>query len=68
MFPSDYPKLQTVYCYFSIWSQKDKNGISIIDKVLQKMVKQIHNDDLWLNKTTLRIVDTQSAKNTDTAE
>ncbi len=68
MLPSDYPKWQSVYYYFSIWSQKDKPGVSVLDRVLQKLVKQIRNEDLRRDKTTFGIIDAQSVQNADTAE
>ncbi len=68
MLPSDYPKWQSVYYYFSIWSQKDKTGVSVLDRVLQKLVKQIRNEDLRRDKTTFGIIDAQSVQNADTAE
>ena len=30
MLPSDYPKWQTVYYYFRIWSEKEDTGVSIL--------------------------------------
>ena len=60
MLPSDYPKWQSVYYYFRVWSEKDETGVSILDKVLQKLVKQIRNEDLRRDKTTFGIVDAQS--------
>lgn len=68
MLPSDYPKCQTVYYYFRVWSETDETGISILDKVLKKLVKQIRNEDLRRDKTTFGIVDAQSVQNADTAE
>ncbi len=68
MLPSDYPKWQTVYYYFRVWSEKDETGVSILDKVLRKLVKQIRNEDLRLDKTSFGIVDAQSVQNADTAE
>ena len=41
MLPNDYPQWQSVYYYFRVWSGKDEAGVSILDKVLQKLVKQI---------------------------
>ena len=64
MLPNDYPKWQSV-CY---WSEKDETGVSVLDKVLQKLVKQIRNEDLRRDKTTFGIVDAQSVQNADTAE
>ena len=34
MLPSDYPKWQSVYYYFRVWSEKDETGVSVLDKVL----------------------------------
>ena len=68
MLPSDYPKWQSVYYYFRVWSEKDETGVSILDKVLHKLVKQIRNEDLRRDKTTFGIVDAQSVQNADTAE
>ena len=42
--------------------------MSILDKALQKLVKQIRNEDLRRDKTTFGIVDAQSVQNADTAE
>ena len=68
MLPKDYPQWQSVYYYFRVWSEKGEEGVSILDKVLQKLVKQIRNEDLRRNKTTFGIVDAQSVQNADTAE
>ena len=68
MLPGNYPKWQTVYYYFRIWAEKDETGMSILDKALQKLVKQIRNEDLRRDKTTFGIVDAQSVQNADTAE
>ena len=48
--------------------RKDETGVSILDKVLHKLVKQIRNEDLRRDKTTFGIVDAQSVQNADTAE
>ncbi len=68
MLPSDFPKWQTVYYYFRVWSEKDKTGASVLDKVLQKLVKQIRNEDLRQDKTSFGIADAQNVQNADTAE
>lgn len=68
MLPSDYPKWQTVYYHFRVWGEKDETGVSILEKVLQKLVKQIRNEDLRRDKTTFGIIDAQSVQNADTAE
>ena len=68
MLPSDHPKWQSVYYHFRVWPEKDETGIGILDKVLQKLVKQIRNEDLRRDKTAFGIVDAQSVQNADTAE
>ncbi len=68
MLPCDYPKWQSVYYHFRVWSEKDETGVSVLDKVLQKLVKQMRNEDLRRDRTTFGIVDAQSVKNADTAE
>ncbi len=68
MLPSGYPKWQTVYYYFRVWPEKDETRASVLDKFLQKLVKQVHNGDLRQDKTSFGIVDAQSVRNADTAE
>ena len=68
MLPNDYSQWQSVYYYFRVWSEKEEAGVSVLDKVLQKLVKQIRNEDLRRDKTTFGIVDAQSVQNADTAE
>ena len=74
MLPKDFPKWQIVYKYFRIWKDKKENKNtgcseeSILDKVLKKMVILTRNDDYRKDKTTFCIIDSQSVKNTDTAE
>ena len=68
MLPSDYPQWQSVYYYFRVWCEKDETGVSVLDKVLHKLVKRIRNEDLRRDKTTFGIVDAQSVQNADTAE
>ena len=36
MLPSDFPKWRTVHSYYQIWSKPDKEGKSILEKVLKK--------------------------------
>ena len=62
------PKWQSVYYHFRVWSEKNEKGVSILDKVLEKLVRQIRNEDLRRDKTTFGIVDAQSVQNADTAE
>ena len=34
--PSEFPKWQTVYAYFSKWSKPDHNGVSLLERALKK--------------------------------
>ena len=34
--PSEFPKWQTVYAYFSKWSQPDQHGVSVLEQALKK--------------------------------
>ena len=51
-----------------VGSEKDEAGVSILDKVLQKLVKQIRNENLRRDKTSVEIVDAQSVQNVNTAK
>ena len=57
-----------MYCHFRVWPEKDESGVSILDRVLQKLVKRVRNEDVRRDKTTFGIVDAQSVQNADTAE
>ena len=37
MLPSDFPKWQSVYAYFRIWSYKEEGKESILEEVLKKI-------------------------------
>lgn len=39
MLPSDFPNWKLVYYYFTVWSEKDDNNVSLLDKVLKKINK-----------------------------
>ena len=68
MLPSDFPNWEAVYYHFRVWKETDKNGVSTLDRVLNKLVGIIRNNDLRHEKTTLGIVDAKSVQNADTAE
>ena len=34
--PSEFPKWQTVYAYFSKWKKPDQDGISVLERALKK--------------------------------
>ncbi len=68
LLPSDFPKWQNVYYHFRIWSEKDDNGVSTLDKVLNKLVTEIRNEDGRRDKTSFGIIDAQSVQNASPAE
>ena len=68
MLPKDYPKWSSVYAYFRIWKDTDNHKESILDAVLKKLVGQVRVKNNRNEKTTFCIIDSQSVKNTDTAE
>jgi transposase len=37
MLPSDFPNWKIVYYYFTIWSKKNEDGVSVLDSVLKKI-------------------------------
>ena len=41
MLPSDFPKWQLVYYYFSVWSKADEEEISLLDRLLKKIGQNI---------------------------
>ena len=66
--PHDYPNWQNVRYHYDIWSKPDKNGISLIDRILRKLVKMQRRENERSSKTTMIIVDSKSIQNADTAE
>ena len=59
---------QNVRYHYEIWSKPDDTGISLLDRVLRKLVEaeRINNDRRV--QTTMIIVDSKSIQNADTAE
>ena len=66
--PHDFPKWNNVYNHYKIWSEKDEEGITILDKVLVELVKLERELNGRTSKPTLGIVDSKSTKNAFTAE
>ena len=62
--PHDFPKWQNVRYHYDIWSAPDENGVSILDRVLRKLVEAEREKDgrkaqttmILLQKTTLGIL------------
>jgi transposase len=66
--PHDFPSWKLVYYYFTIWMEKDENGISILDKILGKLV-EFERLYACRNATpSMLIVDSKSVQNADTAK
>jgi transposase len=66
--PHDYPKWKNVYYHFTIWSAKRADGSSILDEVLNELLKSERIINGRQPETTMIIVDSKSIKNTDTAD
>ena len=46
MIPSDFPEYHTVYYYFSIWKEQQKDGSSALEQVLKK-ISWRHSYEQW---------------------
>jgi len=65
--PHDFPEWELVYYYFVIWSEKQADGSSILDKALEELVQSERIINGREPKTSMTIIDSKSIKNTDTA-
>ena len=69
MLPADFPNWGTCYKYFQQWSQRpDPEQESILEQVLKKLVGAARRSNGRKEQTSFCIVDSQSVKNTDSAE
>ena len=66
--PHDYPKWQDVYYHFWNWKENKYGESSVLDRVLDELVKSERIIKGRAPKTSMIIVDSKSIKNTDTAE
>ena len=66
--PHDYPNWQNVRYHYDIWTKPDDDGISLLDRILQKLVETERKENNRSLKTTMIIVDSKSIHNADTAE
>ncbi len=66
--PHDFPKWQNVRYHYDIWAQPDDDGISLLDRILQKLVEVEREVNERPSHTTKIIVDSKSIQNADTAE
>ena len=66
--PHDFPKWQNVRYHYEIWSKPDDNGLSLLDRVLRRLVEAQRVNDDRRAQTTMIIVDSKSVQNADTTE
>ena len=65
--PHDFPKWQNVRYHYDIWSNPDEDGISVLDRVLRKLVEAEREKNGRSAQATMLIVDSKSIQNADTA-
>lgn len=62
--PHDYPKWQNVRYHYDIWAKPDEDGVSLLDRVLRKLVEMEREGNERSSQTTMIIVDSKSIKAT----
>ncbi|WP_145971873.1 IS5 family transposase [Wolbachia endosymbiont of Cimex lectularius] len=68
MLPKGFPRWESVYYYFRVWSKKNGEEPSLLELVLKKLVGEVRISNGRKEKTSFCIIDSQSVKNADTAE
>jgi len=66
--PHDFGKWENVRYYYDIWSAPNDDGISLLDKIMRKLVEAERVKAERKPQTTMLIVDSKSSQNADTAE
>ena len=66
--PHDYPNWQNVRYHYDMWAKPNDDGVSLLDKVLRKLVEMERQENNRSAQTTMVIVDSKSIQNADTAE
>lgn len=66
--PHDYPNWQNVRYHYDIWAKPDDDGVSLLDRILRKLVKMEWQENGRCSHTTMIIADSKSIQNADTAE
>ena len=66
--PHDFPKWENVRYHYDIWSKEDNNGISLLDRVLRKLVEAEREKQGRDSHTVMLIVDSKTIQNSDTAQ
>ena len=54
--------------FYDIWSEEDEDGISLLDRILRKLVEMERKNNDRSEKTTMIIADSKSIQNADTAQ
>ena len=54
--------------HYDIWAEPDDDGVSLLDRVLRKLVETERQKNDRSADTTMIIVDSKSIQNADTAE
>ena len=65
--PHDFPNWKLVYYYYSVWTRKDENGISVLDYIQAKLVDLSRYETGRNPVPSMLIVDSKSVQNADTA-
>ena len=58
--PHDFPKWQNVRYHYDIWASPDEDGVSILDRVLRRLVEAEREKNGRETHTTMMIVDSKS--------
>jgi len=66
--PHDFGKWGKVRYYYDIWSEPNEEGVSLLDKILRKLVEAERKDVGREAETSMLIIDSKSVQNADTAE
>jgi len=69
MLPHDFPIWQSVYSYFRQWKKKEtETSDSLLETILNQLVVEDRLSEGREEETSFLLLDSQSVKNTDTAE
>jgi transposase len=68
MLPEGFPRWESIYYYFRVWSKKNGEEPSLLELVLKKLVGEVRISNGRKEKTSFCIIDSQSVKNADIAE
>ena len=66
--PHDFPNWTNVRYHYDIWTKTNDDGISLLDKVLEKLVEAERLSADRKSQSSMLIVDSKTIQNADTAE